>query len=353
MSAEAVDAGLEGLRALLAARIVTVAGEVFTGRDVVTAGVIAGLWKPMEQHHSIGVATLGAAEPPAAAVTEEIRAFRYRHRLISAQEFLHWLDQRDLDLEALKAAAARKLARLHARAGAVADEPADDATVLAALPAEAIYLGVLASSAQWLVDRVLAPATAPPRPVAEDMIAGVVAREQVLLVSRAARNQTAAADRARVERLLVADWNYRTARDELVSDVAVAAEISRHAVDWLRLELDELSAANAGVAAEIAALLREGMDAERVAELSGSAVRREVLYVEEAPEQIRGHLIAAAAGETIGPQMLDGALKVWNIRGRRMPTIGDGTVRERAAAMIVEERWAGLRAGQVQWHDRH
>ncbi len=141
------------MRAMLAADIVSVDGVPKTGRDIVAAGLIAGIWEPFERDVAAGVRAVAVTPPDRAAVDAAIRELRYAHKLISADEFVAWLRERDLTVTGVREATARRLAR-EAAPDAEADVPAED--VVAVIPVDAMVCGVVARTAAWLVDRLVA-----------------------------------------------------------------------------------------------------------------------------------------------------------------------------------------------------
>jgi len=352
---------LDRARALMDASILEVAGHAWTGRDLVTAGTLTREWPAMERDLAAGVLALGHSQPSADAVQSAVRDFRYERQLLSGEEYAGWLASRDLRASDVRAVISRQLARERGPAATV-DGGRDDATggagapgsseLVAELAAEAICSGTLARSGRWLVDRLLCHADAPDQDVPREAVDRLLSDEGSLLAANLAP-ELEADRRRRAELFVAADIAYQAHVRDLYSDRAINSCLRRHALDWLRFELDELSCASPGAAAEAAELLREGAATARVGALARVPVVERDLYLEDAPAAIQGLLGAATVGAIVGPAEIDGLHRVWRVKTRRAASAADPDNRARAAAEIVAEQMRRRRAGKVRWHDHH
>lgn len=338
-----------GLRALLAVPVLTVADRDWTGRDLVAAGAICGRWAQLEDDLARALAVLRDWTPPADAVKAGMRDLRYGRKLISADEFSEWLKHRHLTPGDVSAAVRRRLAREHAPGAEPAGADADE--VLRALPAEAVCTDALSECGRWLVDRVLCLPPSPAPPPSPDEVTAACDAEDRLLAA-AVIEEPAGTRRERISLMLAADAAYRSVMAEIASPSAIAREVRRRALDWIRFELVTVTCASEGAAAEVAALLREGTPVETVLELSGADSESRLLYLEDAPEAAQGWLGGAVAGEVVGP--LPGeTTAVWLVKQRWAPDPDEPVIAARARTKIVDEQMRRRRAGRVRWHDRN
>jgi hypothetical protein len=315
----------------------------------------------MERDLAAGMLALDHSQPSADAVQAAVRDFRYERRLVSAEEYAGWLASRDLRAADVRAVISRRLARERGAATMV-DGDRHDATggagaptqseLVAELAGEVICSGTLARSGRWLIDRLLCHADAPGQDVPREAVDQLLTDEDALLAANLA-SQLEADRRRRAELFVAADIAYQAHVRDLCSDRAIDSCLRRRALDWLRFELDELSCASPGAAAEAAELLREGAATARVGELAGVPVVGRDLYLEDAPAAIQGSLGAATVGKVVGPVEIDGLHRVWQVKTRRAPSASDPDNRARAAAEIVAAQMARRRAGKVRWHDHH
>jgi hypothetical protein len=341
-----------GLRGLLAAPVVTVSGRAWAGRDLVTAGVISGRWRELEDELAAGIAARGEWAPPAEAVDAGLREFRHARRLVSAAEFVAWMDKRELTQADLRAAVERRLARDHEADRPRADRALERDAAIAALPAEAVYSGALLECSRWLIDRVLCLQLGEGTAPRDDEIDAILASERGLLaagVTPGPENER----RDRASLLLSADAAHDSHADEVASPSAVSSHLRRHGLDWLRFEIRSFESQVAGQAAEVAALMKEGTGPGRISELSGLPVGSARLYLEDAPEALQVELAGATVGSVLGPARDGDVYRTWLVEARRAPDASEPEIAARVRAEILEEDMHRRRAGEVRWHDRH
>jgi hypothetical protein len=341
-----------GLRSLLAAPVVTVSGRPWTGRDLVTAGVISGHWPRLEHDLAWGIAARSEWAPPMEAVELGLREFRHARRLVSAAEFIEWMDKRELTQADLRAAVERRLAREREPDGRPADAALERDAAIAALPAEAVYRGALRDCSRWLVDRVLCLGLGEvPAPSDEETDAILASERELLAASVTPEPEDERRDRASL--LLSANAAHESHADELCSPSAISSHLRRHGLDWLRFDVRSFASPAAGPAAEVAALMKEGTGPGRIAEVSGLPAEGARLYFEDAPEALQVELAGATVGSVLGPALDGDIYRTWLVEARRPPDASEPEIAARVRAEIVEEDMHRRRAGEVRWHDRH
>ena len=344
-SLEADDAA-QGARwsAWLCAPVLTVAGRVVTGRDLVAAGTVSGRWHRLEAELALGEALRGLHPLDSSELAPAVRAFRYGRRLTSADDFRRWLGERDLSLNELRGAAARELSRSRHAGGA-----ASQTAMLSMLPAEAIYTGALVEIGWWLADRLLAT---PDAPADEARLDEALAAEAAL-IAVAALQEGEAARRERLAWILAADTAFGVQLARVVSAEAVAACLDAHRLDWSAFDLEGLRSEQPHMAAEAALMLREDeLPLRDVAQAAGLPVVECSLMLGDAPEALATALTGVTAGEVIGPLAVSGAHEVWRVLRRRPPDRSDPAVRRRAAEHVLDADSQRRRAGRVRWHER-
>ena len=332
--------------AWLGAPVLTAAGTVVTGRDLVAAGTISGRWPRLEAELALGETLRGLHPLDASELAPAVRAFRYARRLTSADDFRRWLAERDLTLGELRDAAARELLRSRHADCPAAQTPA---AMLSLLPAEATFTGALVDIGWWLADRLLAAPDAPADDGRLDAALAAEAKTSAL----ADVQEDEAARRDRLAWILAADAAFRAQLARVVSPEAIAACLDAHRLDWLTFDLEGLRSEQPHVAAEAALMLREdGLPLSDVARAAGLEAVECSLTLADAPEALATALTGVTAGEVLGPLAVGDAHEVWRVLERRPADRSDPAVRERAAKQLLDADAQRRRAGRVRWHER-
>jgi hypothetical protein len=336
---------------LLAAVFLAVDGRELTGRDLLAAGVVSGRWQRLEGELAEGIGLIAAEAPPDAEVGEEVRAFRFERGLLSAEDVRAWLQPHGLTMAAVKAAAARVVARQLGGTPA----PAAVSDVAEALPAEAIYTRALEEIGVWLADRILSAAAAgvevEPVPLERTRVQRLVFEEARTVAGAVARDS----GRERGERLAwmaALDDAHRDWEAVVTSAQEVARRLHENELEWCRFELDELRLVSPGAAAEAARQLAEGTNASRVAAAAGVAVTPQELVLADAPSQLAQKLAGAVVGDVAGPWSDGDDHVVARVRVRRAPDVEDDQIVARAREDLLADAAARLRAGRVRWYER-
>jgi hypothetical protein len=336
---------------LLATVILSADGRELTGRDLLAAGVVSGRWQRLERELADGLGLVAAEPPPDAEVTEEVRAFRLERGLLSAEDVRAWLGPRGLTMAAVKAAAARAVARRRGGTPAVVT-PGE---VVEALPAEIACTGALQEIGSWLADRLLSATTTgmelEPLPLERTRVKRLVFEEARTVAGAG----TGESGRERAERLAwiaALDQAHRAWEAGVTATQEVARRLRENELEWCRFELDELRLVSSGAADEAARQLAEGTNPSRVAAAAGVEVTPQRLVLADAPSQLAQKLAGAVVGDVAGPWSDGDDHVVARVRERQAPQVEDEEIVARAREELLADAAARLRAGRVRWFDR-
>ena len=336
---------------LMASAVLAVEGQELVGRDLLAAGIVSGRWQVLEHQLALGIGLVVAQEPPAEEVSEELRTFRLARGLLSGEDMRAWLRVRNLTIGAVKAFAARVVARRH---GGVPDSVTPE-QVAPELVAEAICSGALQELGWWLADRILS-ATATDARI--DPVALEAPRVQQLVFEEArtvAGAMTADSGLARAERLAwiaALDDTHRAWEATVTAPDEVSRRLREHELDWCRFELDELRLDSEGAAAEASRQLADGADAPQVAAAADAALTVYPMVLADAGPEMARALSGAVVGDVAGPWADGDQHVVARVRERRAPDVDDEQIVERARAELLADAAGRLRAGRVLWHER-
>ncbi len=328
----------------------TVDGDTLDVADVILLGMLSGEWAAFERQVELGLA-LEHGQPEAVTkdeVRREATGFRYAHGLISAADFLRWLEDRGMSVDELSQVLRRRL--LRQRHEAPAGAPAAAEEIGSVLAGEAYCDGILGRLTELGVSRLVAGRLAGPA-----VPAGLASErlEQALAVAQGVRAPGIAELgeeqlRRRLERLIAFELALVALRDAVADQRSVARRIQDHALDWLELRGDELSFAREGAAREARLLIvADGQSAETVAARAGTAVTERSLLIDEAPAEMGGAFAATAAGEVIGPWREDGAWHVMQLREKVAPSAHHDALRARAIEELLADRIGRYAAGRT------
>lgn len=336
---------------LLAAGILDVEGRQLTGRDLLAAGIVSGSWQQLEAELAEGLGLVAAERPADAEVNDELKAFRLQGGLLSGEDMRAWLRARGLTLGAVKAYAARAVAR---RGGGVA-APVTGGEVTAEVAAEAICSGTLRDVGWWLADRMLSAkltdANVDPVPLDERRIQQLVF-EEARSVAGAAACEPGLLRAERLAWIAALDDAHSRWQQSVTSSGAVDRVLHERELDWCGFELDELRLNSPGAAAEAARQLAEGTDPRKVATTAGIPVITDHFLLVDAPPALARQLAGAVAGDVAGPWTDGDEHVVVRVRSRTAPHGGDEQLLVRARDELLAEAASRLRAGKVHWHER-
>lgn len=331
---------------------VTVDGDTLDVADVILLGVLNRDWPAFERQVELGLA-LEHAQPEAVTkdeVRREATAFRYAHSLISAADFLRWLDDRGMSVGELSQVLRRRLLRQLYEAPAGAAVAAEE--IGSVLAGEAYCDGILGRLTELAVSRLVAGRLAGSDP-ADPAGLGSERLEQALALAYGVRAPGIAELgeeqlRRRLERLIAFELALVALRDAVADQRSVVRRIQDHALDWLELRGEELRFADEGAAREARLLIvADGQSAEAVAERAGTSVIERSLLIDQAPAELGGAFAATAAGEVIGPWREDGDWHVMQLRDKVAPSAHHDALRGRAIEELLADRIARYAAGRT------
>jgi hypothetical protein len=345
------DEELGGIEGLLATVVVLVDGRELTAREILAAGIVSGRWQQFENELSEGLGLVAVERPAEAEVAEEVRAFRRARGLLSGEDLRTWVQERGLTIGAVKAVAARTVAR---RRGGT-QRPVAAADVAEALPAEAICSGLLREVGFWLADRLLSAATtgASIEPIAlERTRIKQLVFEEVSTVAGAVIAEAGLERAERLATMAALDDAHRAWEAHVTATREVARRLHEKELDWCRFELDELRLVSSGAAAEAARQLAEGGNPRQVAAAAGVPVTAQRVVLADAPSELARTLAGAVVGDVAGPWSDGGEHVVARVRHRHAPDVGDEQIVARAREELLGDAAARLRAGRVRWNVR-
>jgi hypothetical protein len=280
-----------------------------TWRDVLDWARSTGELVALERETAAGLAALERdGPPPADDVREAGAAFRYARGLLAADELEAWLARWELTTYDWLAYLRRTLARERAR-GSEPQSPTwpDEDTV-------------------W----------------ADAVCSGALERWAVELAARLAVSPGSAVD----------DAAYARFRERVVTADAVAHEIERRRLAWLRVEGEQIELDDEDVAREVVLSARE--DGASLAELAGLAhteLRPLASYLDDVEPELAAALLGAREGEVLGPIAVADGFVVAVPRRKAEPSPDDPELRERAAELVFRRALERELQHRVRWHD--
>jgi hypothetical protein len=338
------------LRARLNDPAMRVRGVEMDVAALLLAGTAAGRWPRFVDRVSRGVGLeRDSVDLPDEDVRARVRKQRRRAGLLSRTELRSWLAVRRMTSDDLVGVARRAV--LADRAAEVPVDAPDLVAVQEALWPELACAGALRDLGRPLAlglvaeDRVGA-APAPPAALVD----GVVAWARGDMASGLA-TLPAGELRPRAERACALVAHGRRLVDDAAAPAAVEARLRERELEWRAVVVDELRLPHEGAAREACTQARlEGRGLGELADAHGFRHRRRRLRVEEYEVAVRGQLIAARAGDVIGPVRTGGDDPFLVVAVERVAAADDGDELERrAAAELEDEAIARATAGAVSW----
>lgn len=260
----------------------------------------------------------------------EAAEFRYARDLITADEALAWLAQQGLTVEDWTQYLQRAL--LRARwASELADTasryPVSDQEVAEILHAEGVCSGVFGQVASRLAGRVA--------------------------VLERAREEKWLAEGGDDPDLTHIDAALERFRAHVVTPATIHAEVAARHLDWVRLECETVWFSDVQQAREAALCVRDdGRELGQVAADARAPLRERRLYLEEAEPSWRDRLLAARAGDLLGPLGQDDGFVLVLVRSKELPRAEDEDVRDRAEESLLGRAVDHEVANRVKWHHR-
>lgn len=284
------------------------------GEPVVWARVVeearrSGAWETVETTARQGVACLAAdaaagRAPRGADVREAAARWRTARGLTAAEDMEALLERWDLDVPLFYDHIRRTLARQGHQeddaALAASHHPFDDEEELERkVWATAVFSGALQRAAHDLAGRL-------------------AVRARLVEEGRAGPEDD----------LDVVTEHFRRL---VVTPETIREELDTRQLDWIRIDGDLLVFPSQDAAREARLCLEDdGATVAELAAMTGTDVHRQRQYVEDAPEEHRPTLLAAQAGDVVGPLARKGVWELLAIAGRRPPSLDDADIHRRA-----------------------
>jgi hypothetical protein len=315
------------LAALGVRPVFTVESVTYSWNDVLTWAAALGKLDELSAVTARGlVLARRAAERgdllDAPARSAAANAFRYERRLLSAEELAAWLERWELTVTEWGEHLER---RLLLDGGC---EPGEVSPLSGDAVAEAEYVEAVCTG---FLERA-----------ATGFAADVALAEPTVDELGDERATT-------IERIVAAA---AVAREGAKTAVGVEREIARRGLDWTRLELDLLELDEAGAAREAAMCVRiDGRELADVAADCRLTVSHQSAYLADLEPWLNAPLLAAQAGELVGPLRSDEVWVLVAIGERTQPLPTDQGLRERAEAALVERAVKRATEGRVEWHE--
>jgi hypothetical protein len=353
--------------ALSARQIFSVGNTTYTWEDVALGGILWGDWGGLEHSVRAGIACLkrleerGDAEQilPEDEVSEAAVEFRYARDLVSAEEMYGWLERWGLDAADWMDHIRRTL--LTKKWTDDLDEvrrqyPASDEEVGEVILCAAICSGWLTSCASQLAGRAAAHAR-----LAEAAADGHVeiAADEVTSVAEAFRAKIDGRDLpeivsdvsdGRLETMARLEIAWRRLAAQLVTPQAIHGQIVSHRLEWTRFSAQTLSLSDPEAAREAILCIREdGRDMAVVAVEAGAALREEDWILEETDAEIHDHLVAAQAGEVLGPLPIKNGFLVVAVLAKQPASPDDPAMQTRAEQTLLTRAFGREIESRVRW----
>jgi len=322
---------------LLDSDIFSVGGVTYQGRDLVRAAQRWSDWAALETRIREGLASVARAADADDDVSEaELEAaaaeFRYDRDLISGQEMEVWLARWSLDADDWTEYLRRELLRdrwateLEAM---MARYPVDPEEVEEVLAAEAVCSGFLGRIATKLAGRAGAAARA---------------REEGWLPDEGLEDHPDAL-------LARIDAGYGVFRERIVTEAALAAQLTAHRLDWIRVDCSCVSLPTREAASEAALCVREdGMDLDDVARSADLDLDVLAGFLEDCEAPLRDRLLTARGGDLIGPIETQDEVLLVLVKAKILPSLEDSAVRFRAQKRVLDTALAREIHDRVRWH---
>ena len=337
--------------------------EPFLWEDVLIASVRWGEWATCERDTTERLACArwleAAGEVPSTSeVADAAAEFRYARDLIAADDTVEWLARFGLTagdwMEFIRAGVAAKLVRSR---GALADaqrHQPSTSEVWECMPVSLVATGTISRVAQSLAERAAAQACLSEHGLSDNTASTVEsaarACEAVEVVSRAfgVLDTTHLADRTRVVSSLdhtLTQFGTYVIASETLSNLLVA-----HRLDWIRVELRSLHFTSEPSAREAYLCVREdGTDLSQVALEAGVQVHQANRWLDEFELPLRDRMLGARAGEVIGPLRENGGFALHLVDAKRLPTLDDPEVRQRAESRAITRALAHEVNERIRW----
>jgi hypothetical protein len=316
----------------------SVDGTVFSWGDALAAAELRGSTGALKRQTQQSFACMrrlaaGGNMPSDQEVHAAARRFRYDRGLLAADELEAWLDRWGMTSHDWTEYLRRALSLERCASSPPSAEADDDSTTPEVLEA-AVYVAAVCSD--FLRTE-----------------ANQLASDVALCFAHDADFSTdAAAASDRRSLINRAIGSAAAVRSVLASDRDLDREIGNRGLDWTRIEGESIELDDRDTAREAA--LSIALDGRSLGDVAADCgVEAQVIntLLDDAPAELRIHLLPAEAGETVGPVAIGASFMVVKVKERHRASAGDPDLRERARAAVIARRTAAELQSRVRWHD--
>jgi hypothetical protein len=309
------------------APVFSAVGRSFSWEDIVEAARVRGDWGELERQtrellELERVAAAAGQLPSTAEVSGAANAFRYERNLLAADEVERWLARWEITVDDWVAFIRRSLLTV----GQADFEPGTSTVdeVARATWVHAVCTGQLMTFARRFAEQVAVHAHL-----------------------HAEGDPTSLGG----ETIDLGDEVERFCRSQ-VTEEKLAAEVAVNLIGWTRLELRYLVHKDPIVLREAALCVTEdGRNLGDVADDAGTGLELARFYLDEVEPSLRTRLLAAGAGDLLGPVAVGDAHWLILVAERVPATLEDDAVRARAARAIAQRALAAEVSNAVRWHE--
>lgn len=337
----------------LRAPAVIVGEGVFDVADLILLGLRTGAWTHFEDgvQRGLALAALDLPAPTEREISASATAFRYRHGLVSGNEFAQWLRDRSVTVSDVSAVILRQL--LCEREEGRSVEPAmRDSTGIVWV--EAVFSGVLRELALLAADLLAAahrhgigdgPEPDEANDAELDALVGRAMSAAAVGLAEVGEDEI----RARAIRLHRIAGSLEQLRAEVADEAAVGRCLAGHQLDWLQVSGEELAVASEGAAREARLLvIDDGLLLADVAERARMEIRTRRITLDRAAPEASALIAAAAPGEVAGPWLEDDCWRLMLVASKSSPSARVPAIRERASQELVREVLDRTLAGRLE-----
>jgi hypothetical protein len=137
------------------------------------------------------------------------------------------------------------------------------------------------------------------------------------------------------------------------TEQALQLQVSRNRLEWMRVDLERLSFANADAAREAALCVREdGLTLTDVGLESRQTIRDTADILERLEPELRDAVLSATVDELIGPIQIGDRFELATMVGKNPADLSDSLVRARAEEAVIEQLMSKAILAHVRWAER-
>ncbi|MFN7976787.1 MAG: hypothetical protein U0P30_01540 [Vicinamibacterales bacterium] len=332
--------------------IVRVGERTYTWRDVVLFAMVTGEWDAFAADLALGLACAHDAGehddwPDDGVLDEAATAFRYDRDLLTSEETEAWLERHGLSLDSWSDALMRDVLRRdrgdRVTAGELEPDDIDGPTLIA----EGVCTGAFPRWAGTLAARAAVAQLHDGTPVPD-------ADTAATMTGRYAAWLEALDDvEAHVQPLVAAVAADRAVIAAALTAEALATHVDRARLDWVRVDLEQLTFPSIDAAREAALCVREdGLTLSEVAIESRQPVVDARTLLDALDPALRDAVLSASPGDTIGPIETAGGVVVAHVVGKAAASLDDPLVRARAERSVIEALRERAAVAHARWLQR-